>query len=333
MAGQMATANPSTSFNLPETFWQWLVLQADFRRDIKRKGYYEIEKEAIAETLEGLHGRQRATRGPIAGKLPLALESMSFDFYSQSPEDLRRLGLFTIRTGKGNCVVFDSKVFALTYGGGLASKYFTERLQARAPKGYQNLVDSLSSQINEQSFIRLLHFSGVLKAVVRYVCGISEYEVGPSGHISSSFPFWMKDRKGRLVQFVFKGTSDMDECLYPRDTDVVMPMEAKLDDGVHSDLGWHKLAFPCYRFIDNSPFWFFSRSSKVSRSLKIVPLYCLYEPSSKTAYIYVFPRIHIRKQRWYGGIKQGLVLNDKKQFTPRKVFYVDMKKIGMFTSG
>lgn len=338
----MATVTSKTSYRgislsgFPENFWEWLVLQSDFRRSIERQGFYELEKEAISDSLmewyehaksnyERLDSLRKASRRLLAKKSPLDFQPASFDFYSQTPQPLKRLGLFTIRTGKGNCVVFDSRVFPLPYGGGLASKYFTATFPTRVPKGYDSLLYSLSFQLNEQSFIKALHFSDVFGNVVRYVCGTQEYQVGPSGHIASEFPFWMKDvKKRKLVRFTFRGTSDLDECLYPRNSDIVIPIEAKVDDGVHNDLGWHKLAFPCYRFIDNTKPLVPDATSP--KDLKIVPVYCIFDPWGKMAYIYVFPKIKVHEQKYYDYTERGLVLNDQKQFMPRKVFAVDMKK-------
>jgi hypothetical protein len=336
----MATVTSRTSFRgtslsgLPENFWEWLVLQSDFRRNIAKHGFYELEKEAIDDVLQewyehtkGDYERLNSLRNASHFKKSLlAFQAASLDFYSQTPEPLKRLGLFTIRTGNGNCVVFDRNVFPLPYGGALASRYFTASLPIRIPKGYESLLHSLSFQLNEQSFIRALHFSGVFGSVVKYVCGTQEYQAGPSGHTASSFPFWMRDvKKRKLVRFMFRGVSDLDECLYPRNSNVVIPIEAKID-GVHNDLGWHKLAFPCYRFINNTRPLFPDTASAKAKDLKIVPMYCLFERWSKHAYIYVFPKITIHKQRLYDDFERGIILNDERQFTPRKVFTIDMKK-------
>jgi hypothetical protein len=341
--------------NLPNSFWEWLVLQSSFRSSILTQGYYELEKEevskAVAEWYENrkndygnLYHRYKFSRYPAARKSLLAFQSASFDFYSQTPEPLRRLRLFAIRTGKGNCVIFNSHVFPLPYGGPvLCSRYFTREFSTRIPRGYRNLVNSLPIQVNEQSFIKTLHFSGVFTELVRYICGAKEYEIGPSGQLSSSFPFWMmkgfsRKNNRRLERFMFEGTNDLDECLFPRSTDVIVPIEAKIDDGVHFDLGWHKLAFPCYRFIDNSRPRPFLRDVAGGRrisgpsgtnKMKIIPVYCLFVPWGKRTYIYVFPTIEIHKER-YGyrnyDVEYGLVLNDVKQFTPRIVLSVEMNK-------
>lgn len=101
-----------------------------------------------------------------------------------------------------------------------------------------------------------------------------------------------------------------------------MPIEAKIcfKDG----LGWHKLAFPCYRFVDNKRHVPGVTSAKF-RDIRIVPLYCVFDSQEVRAYIYVFPRVKVHEQSYYDDIERGLILNDQKRFTPRKVFTVDMK--------
>lgn len=268
---------------------------------LKRQGYFVLQKEQFE-------------------KSPLPPFSTSFDFLSQMPVPLRERGLYVIRTGRGNCVIFDSRIFPFPFGGGICTKPAIGEIAAKVPRGYRNLLYP-QRRINEQTFLRLLHFFGIFGQVVRHVSGTTSYETGPSGHISCTFPFWMRDsRRKKLVEFHFEGISDLDECLYPRNTNVVMPIEAKIDEsGTNCDLGWHKLAFPCYRFINNP---FISKG----RDLRIFPLYCVYVPLTKRVEICVFPQVKIHKDRLGGFVKRGLVLNEEKQFSPSKIFTVDLRQ-------
>ena len=237
--------------------------------------------------------------------------------------------LYLLPTGQGNCAVFDSNVFPLPYVklNGLDSD--AAKLPIRTKNGFRNLVDSLSAHWNEQSFIRALHFCGAFANIVKKICNADRYECGPSGHIASCFPFWMKDAKrNKLVRFVYDGVADLDECLYPKDTDIVIPIEAKIYSG-HTGLSWHKLAFPAYRFIDNSrAMRTFRTGSSISgiynSKVRIVPVYCLYNPIIKRAYVYVFPRITTVKCLNYDCPEYGIVLNEHAQMVPKSVFEVTM---------
>ena len=298
------SATIPTEVPMQASLWDWLVDKSFFKTALKKQGYFILQKDSI--------GRQLTS--------PLPPFSTSFDFLSQMPAPLRQRGLYVIRTGRGNCVVFDSKVFGFPFGGGICTKPPTGEIDAKIPIGYRNLVRSLT-RVNEQSFLRLMHFFGIFGQVARHVSGTTSYETGPSGHLSCTFPFWMKGRSKRLVEFSFEGISDLDECLYPRNRNVVIPIEAKIDDdGNNCDIGWHKIAFPCYRFIDNS---LFSRG----RELRIVPVYCVYKSSTKKAEILVFPQVRIHTDRSVGFVRRGLVLNEGKQFSPTMVLTVDMSKV------
>jgi hypothetical protein len=107
---------------------------------------------------------------------------------------------------------------------------------------------------------------------------------------------------------------------------VVIPIEAKIDSG-HTGLSWHKLAFPAYRFIDNSrAMRTFRTGSSIkgiyNNKISVVPVYCLFNPTIKRAYIYVFSAITKTKFFNYDFPEYGIVLNDKAQMVPKKVFEV-----------
>ena len=147
----------------------------------------------------------------------------------------------------------------------------------------------------------------------------------------------MKNKNGKLFRFVHDGVVDLDECIYPRNENVVFPVEAKIECN-HTDMSWHKLAFPCYRFIDNSLALRTYRTGSYYGALpryarnnktKIIPIYCLFNPTVKTAYIYVFPEIRIVqvKRNDYRDVENGVILNDARQFKPTSVFQISMKRI------
>lgn len=313
--------------NYPEDFWEWLVLQKDFRTAISKQGFYELEKveAAVAFKEWADEQRRRHYQLKIQPREYRISGSLSVDFYSQMPRVLHSNDLYTVPTGKGNCTIFDSNVFPAPFVKLNDLDWDAEELPVRIKKGFRNLVDSLSAHWNEQSFLRALHFSGVFAKVVKEICNSNRYECGPFGHIASCFPFWMKNKRHKLVRFVYEGIADLDECLYPRNANVVIPIEAKIDSG-HTGLSWHKLAFPAYRFIDNSrAMRTFRTGSSINgiynNKINIVPVYCLYNPTIKKAYIYVFSAI--AKTKCLSDYPEcGIVLNDKAQMVPKKVFEV-----------
>ena len=313
----------------PNDFWEWLLLQKNVGRTIAKQGYHIVEKAAIVSEYKEW-GEKETQRYRQLGIHPLQyqIHSLSFDFSSQLPRVLDTNDLYTVPLGHGDCAILDSKVFPSPYLklNGLDSDAVA--IPIRIKKGFRTLVDSLSAHWNEQTFLKALHFSGTFRSIVKKVCNIDSYELGPSGHISSCFPFWMKDaRRNKLVRLVYDGVVDLDECLYPKGIDVVLPIEAKIDNG-HASLSWHKLAFPAYRFIDNSKAMKTFRTGSSIRGIyskvRIVPVYCLYRPTIKRAYLYVFPEIITKRYRNYDRPERGIILNQRKQMVPETIFEVRM---------
>lgn len=352
-------ASRLTKIHYPNDFWDWLFTNKTIRKDLAEQGYYELDRvKVVPEYDEWRFSQQRAWQHrnpkndsiPKRFNTPFPSSALSTDFYTQTPPLLKRNELYIVKTGNGNCLIFDEKKFPLPFLKLQGLHNDAIILPARLKTGYPMLLQALSAQWNEASFIKALHFMGVFSAIVRKVVYNSSngsnnncngsYESGASGHVVSSFPFWMKNTRGKLFRFVHDGVVDLDECIYPRNTGVVMPVEAKIESD-HRDMSWHKLAFPCYRFIDNSLAFRTFRTGSSGNSLpshgrnqrtKIIPIFCLFQPSIKAAYVYVFPQIKILEMKdnnYYkqGCIEYGVVLNDEKQLTPKLIFQVDMKRI------
>jgi hypothetical protein len=317
-------------------FWEWFLVQPDFSKDIKNRGFHELDRTAIVLAYKkwcDRNGNDRFGRS----RNSLSIPSFVADFYSQTPHALRSNGLFLVPTGGGNSIIFHKEVFDASFLNlnGMYSR--ARRLPLQKKNGFENLIEALSIQWNEQSFIKALHFCGAFRALIRRVCKVDTYMAGPSGTITCRFPFWMKTKRGRLVKFLYEGMTDLDECLYPVRANIVMPIEAKVQDE-HNDLSWHKLAFPCYRFIDNSSSMGFRTGSSHSaapyldrrKKVKIMPVYCVFNPILKESYIYVFRGISMTHQPSIipDRLENGIVLNEKAHFEPAIVFKVDMKWIG-----
>jgi hypothetical protein len=347
----LAKKNPRSAFSAATFsfadggFWEWLLAQYEFRKGISKKGFFLVERKTITSTFKRHWQEYRQQAHNRHNKFSVFSEdhdfrnpsnipsSFSIDFYSQMPRPLRSNHLYIVPSGGGNCIVFDSEVFPPPYLDPSIKNASAVPLPISIRKGFRNLREALSFQWNEQSFIRALHFCGAFVEVSKRVCKTTgDYQCGPSGHIRSCFPFWMRGvkRKNRLVRFLYDGIVDLDECIYPRDVNTVMLIEAKIRSD-QSDLGWHKLAFPCYRFIDNSRAIGVFRTGlsemvpSFANKARIIPLYCEFDPVRKLALIYVFSEI--RKHRFlseFDDFRRGIILNHTQQFRPRLIFKVDM---------
>jgi hypothetical protein len=142
------------------------------------------------------------------------------------------------------------------------------------------------------------------------------------------------ENNSRLVPFVHEGVVDLDECLYPTGTNIVLPIEAKLQH--FQDLSWHKLAFPCYRFISQpritngqksceGPDFADMRRDRSWRAVAAV--YCAYDAKLRCAIIHAFPAVKVHSGKVHAlSVEKvnGLILNEKSQMIPAQSFRVDM---------
>lgn len=330
-------------------------MQKDLKKGIKNQGYYEFHKDIVInqhrEWLEASNEKSAHDSGQGASvsnanrHLP-STSSFTTERLSQTPKFLNNNQLYLVKTGGGNYTIFDMREFLppfLSLYGLDSSSQDVEDLPVRLPRnGYRNLAMSFGMQWNEHTFIRALHFCGAFSALVAKITKnrTRRYVAGPSGPITTRFPFWMKSKTGRLVPFVHDGTADLDECLYPRGANTIIPIEAKLQH--ITDLSWHKLAFPCYRFI-NQPSdchlqlkgepvesqWTFPPAVVVAQRRKnIIPVYCAYRANTREALIYVFPPVQTynkKLSRAAGRVRvNGVVLNESRQMFPEKIFKVDL---------
>lgn len=316
----------SGSMVRPESFWEWVVQRRDFEKAMEQKGFFTFNKDRIVREFKEWY--RKYGRGYASSNIP----SFSVDFFSALPAVLFRNKLYPVPTGNGRCIIFDGSQYPAPYLWlSLLPSDAKSLPVVKRRKGYEYLLQAMGEQWNEQSFIKALHFSGAFQSLVRRICHVDDYQAGPSGPIRCDFCFWMRSKRGKLSSFMFDGMSDLDECLYPRGGNVVMPIEAKLTN--YPDLAFYKLAFPCYRFIDEGEFEAGEEGQPVQRPItgpkKIIPVYCCMHGGDSDVYIYVFPQVKVRRQSERHFMpRSGLVLNDKQQLTFSHVFKVNLGWIG-----
>ena len=100
--------------------------------------------------------------------------------------------------------------------------------------------------------------------------------------------------------FDYNGHEDLDYTIWTEDSVLVFEAKQFISASGGLDIGWHKLAFPCYRFYDY-------------KGLNIIPIYYLRQQHS--IYLFVFPRME-----FYNG---GILVNDITKYTPTKVLRID----------
>jgi len=325
--------------NHSTNFWRWLANRDSFVSELRAKGYYQVNRHEIKDQ----YNQQSLSKNIQQPWGERRIPSFFIDRFESIPPILAKNDLFLVPTGRYGCVIFDRRVFPDTYihMNKCRSNIQVTKLHVRNKTNLRAKMMAINnpftifdhSRWNEQSFIRFLHYSGIFSELVRIVCHIrsGEYVLGPVGHTKISFPFWMRDRKGCLIPFTFNGMSDLDECIFVRDCNTVIVIEAKLNAHEY-DLAWYKLAFPAYRFIANKFPWSSLSKRKLSENkqyFKIIPVYAAYDnPDSTLAHLYVLPKllIHRGKAGCVSELSNGIILNDERQFTPEKIYELDLSK-------
>jgi hypothetical protein len=264
------------------------------------------------------------------------LGGINFDIerLSHTPKILNNNELYLVRLGKGEYVIFDMREFLPPFLSlSWIEQHKATELPTRLPAGYDRTTCHFQTQWNEHTFINALDSRGVFSSLVEIISRgrTKKYINGPSGPVASKFPFWMR-RNGvnsrnprKLVPFAYDGVVDLDKCLYPRDTSITIAIEAK---ATHiTDLAWHKLSFPCHRFLEHDSQIF--KKGRSSKAGSIVPVYCAYDHHSREGMIYVFPPIKVHRGARLGSFDgmehtSGVILNDTRQMIPELTFKIDL---------
>ena len=304
----------------PYNFWDWFVCRKGFEDGIRYKGYYEFDKSEVIEDFS--EWRKVKRRTDISSNIP----PFCVDALSHTPHILKQNDLYLVPTGNRTCIIFDGSKYPYPHIRVYEVYRYAQDLQIRNRNRNKNILEAFRTQWNEQSFIKALHYCGAFGSLVKELTDVKHYDLGPSGQIKLRFPFWMKSKNAKLRAFNFEGMVDLDACVYPSGTDIVMPIEAKLEH--FGDLAWHKLAFPCYRFIKQATALSI-RTQRIGynqRKIRIVPVYCALN-SSLEAIIYVFSKIKIHKDKDHFEQMNGIILNDENQLYPKKAFKIDLNWI------
>ena len=315
-----------------DSFWDWLLRDPSLKSGIKKHGHYTINRDILARKWLA---RTRSLKMP-------PLSAFGAERLSQTSRPMNDNELYLMKAGRGDFIVFDMRVFLPPFLSlNPAELNRGEQLPIKLPAGYRQVAMHFRRQWNEQTFLKALHFCGAFSQLVYRLSRhrTHDYITGPSGPTLSCFPFWMK-RNGvnavnhSLARFDYNGVVDLDDCLYVRESNLIIPIEAKMQ--YYQDLAWHKLAFPCYRFIPQPRL-----DNKVANTVDsrkattcidhcskscIMPAYCAYDASVKEAIIHLFPKILTCSRAGIHNLK-GIVLNDKERMTPTRIFRIDMSWI------
>lgn len=176
-----------------------------------------------------------------------------------------------------------------------------KQLVARDIPGYSHLKASFKDHYQEDVNLEQLRLTGVYDQLVSNVCGTDTYHIGPRGGRRSEFKIYFKDKENLANPVIldYQGQEELDYTIWTEDSVLVFEAKQRRTGGL--DIGWHKLALPCYRFCNFD-------------GLKVVPVY--YLRRGGTAYLVVFNPINFQKD--------GILLNDVASFSRYKVFKANL---------
>ena len=119
-----------------------------------------------------------------------------------------------------------------------------------------------------------------------------------------SFDVYFKRNDSQIEKIkTYTGQADLDYTLWTGDSVFLFEAKKAGREGLkrYFDIGWHKFAYAAIRFINYD-------------GLKIYPVYSLRNP--KQIFLFVFPQFKFHES--------GIILNDKLQMIPSKVFVVNL---------
>jgi len=128
-------------------------------------------------------------------------------------------------------------------------------------RAFKSMDFSLKSA--ENSLLELARFYSIFGTMVSTIDGSSEYQVGPRGLSTQRFDLYFKQDEDEPLKLEYNGQVELDYSIWTEDR--VFVVEAKSITNYGLDIGWHKMAFPSRRFVNQV----------VENGLKVNPVYFL----------------------------------------------------------
>ncbi len=231
---------------------------------------------------------------------------VSLDFWSKQSEILKDNDYYILRSGGGTFVILDKKQFPNAYLD-LSISDYTEMETKKDPefpelyKAFRKEPGDKSKQ--ENSALEHPRALGCYDLLIKELFGNVRWYVGPRGGKTSKFKVYGKKSNGEIIfLFDYSGQEELDYTIWTKDS--ILLFEAKvMMDGEGLDIGWHKMAYPASRF------------SKID-NYTTKPIYFL--KCKNTIHLFVFPKFPF--------YNDGIIINDKKNQIPEKIFRIDLSR-------
>ena len=230
---------------------------------------------------------------------------VSIDFMSKQPKILRDNHYYILRTGGGRFIILDETKFPNSYLDLSISDSI--QLETKEDPEFPELYKVFRKDVNdkskqENSALEFPNALGCYDLLIKKLFGNVKWYVGPRGGKHSQFHMYGEKSNGDPIDLPdYDGPEELDYTIWTKDC--ILLFEAKVVDRENEglDIGWHKMAYPAARF------------SKIN-NYTIKPIYFL--RCKNIIHLFVFPKFQFHDD--------GIVINDKKNQIPEKIFRIDL---------
>ena len=230
---------------------------------------------------------------------------VSIDFMSKQSKILRDEHYYILRTGGGRFIILDETKFSNSYLDLSISDSI--QLETKEDPEFPELYKVFRKDVNdkskqENSALEFPNALGCYDLLIKKLFGNVKWYVGPRGLKHSQFRTHGKksDEKTTFL-YDYNGPEELDYTIWTKDC--ILLFEAKVVEHENEglDIGWFKMAYPACRFseIDN---------------YTTKPIYFL--RCKNTIHLFVFPKFPF--------YNDGIIINDKKNQIPEKIFRIDL---------
>ena len=279
-----------------EDLLQKTINTAEFLSEINAKGFWKCDDSVIKYAKK--NGVKLDSNAP---------NYVSLDFWSKQSEILKDNDYYILRSGGGTFVILDKKQFPNAYLD-LSISDYTEMETKEDPefpelyKAFRKEPGDKSKQ--ENSALEHPRALGCYDLLIKELFGNVRWYVGPRGGKTSKFKVYGKKSNGEIIfLFDYSGQEELDYTIWTKDC--ILLFEAKVVEHENEglDIGWFKMAYPACRF------------SKID-NYTTKPIYFL--KCKNTIHLFVFPKFPF--------YNDGIIINDKKNQIPEKIFRIDLSR-------
>ena len=280
-----------------EDVLQKIINTPEFLSEINTNGFWKCDDSVITYVKD-------VYEVTLSGS---SAKYVSIDFMSKQPKILRDNHYYILRTGGGRFIILDETKISNSYLDLSISNSI--QLETKEDPEFPELYNVFRKDVSdkskqENSALEFPNALGCYDLLIKKLFGNVKWYVGPRGGKTSKFKVYGKKSNGETTfLFDYSGQEELDYTIWTKDC--ILLFEAKsLSKDKGLDIGWHKMAYPASRF------------SKIS-NYTIKPIYFL--RCKNIIHLFVFPKFQF--------YNDGIIINDKKNQIPEKIFRIDYSRI------